>query len=107
MTTPPNALSVDQLNILHRVLSEFSDKIETVGLFGSRATNKARANSDIDLVLYGELDENLTNRIWSLLEDSELAVQVDVAAYHLISYTPLKNHIDKVMVPIFKREDLS
>jgi len=36
--------------------------------WNSRITNIARPNSDIDLVLYGSLDEATVNRIWTLFD---------------------------------------
>ena len=95
-------LSMEQIDTLRRVLA----RIEQVGLFGSRATGRARANSDIDVVLYGVLDEALVDRIWTLCDESDLALKVDVNAYELIEHSALKAHIDQVMQPLFSREEL-
>ena len=100
-------LSNTQVATLHHILAPFAEKIELAGLFGSRATGKARPNSDIDLVLYGALDEALINRIWTLFDESELALKVDVNAYNLITHRGLKAHIDQVMLPLFTREELT
>lgn len=99
-------LSDDQLAIIRGILASSADHIDLVGLFGSRATGKARPNSDIDLVLYGDLDEATLDRIWTLFADSALALKVGVNAYHLITHPPLKQHIDRVMTPLFTQDEL-
>jgi predicted nucleotidyltransferase len=92
-----HGLSDKQLEIIKNVLVPFKDVIKSVGLFGSRATGKYRSNSDIDIVLYGALDEQTADRIFTLINDSNLPVKVDVQVYHLITYLPLKTHIDSIM----------
>ena len=64
---PPNPnlhqLSQQQLAVLRAVLAPFADRIELVGIFGSRATGMARPNSDIDLVLYGDVEAAVVDRL--------------------------------------------
>ncbi len=103
---PKHDLTADQLRIIRDTLAPYAEKIDCVGLFGSRATGTARNNSDIDMVIYGRLDEQLVDRIWSLFDESNLAVKVDINAYHLITYPPLKMHIDSVMHPLLTQADL-
>lgn len=103
---PDHGLSSDQLNIIRGVLSPYALVITQVGLFGSRALGTARPNSDIDLVLYGPLTEAMEDRIWTLFDESSLALKVDVSAYDLLSYPPLRLHIDEVMQPLFEQADL-
>lgn len=103
---PEPTLTERERAVLKGVLSRFADRIERVGVFGSRATGKARPNSDIDLVLYGDVDSDLENRLWTLLEDSDLAVTVDLAAYPLVVHPGLKRHIDATAVTVFTRSDL-
>jgi predicted nucleotidyltransferase len=103
---PDHGLDAKQIDILRRTLATYADKIECAGLFGSRATGKARANSDIDLVLYGALDEGDVIQLHGLFEESLLALKVDIQAYNHITYPPLKKHIDDVMQVLFDRADL-
>ncbi len=91
---------------LRRVLALFSEQIEAAALFGSRATERARENSDIDLVLYGDLTQKHVDRLWTLFEESDLPVTVDVIAYSAGLYPPLKHHIDTCAIPLFARDDL-
>jgi predicted nucleotidyltransferase len=101
-----HGLSDKQLNIMLDVLAPYWHTIELVGIFGSRATGKYRLNSDIDLVLYGSLDEKTADRIARLFEESFLPVKVDVQVYQYITFEPLKAHIDRVMLPLFTQQDL-
>ena len=96
-----NGLTLRDLETIQQVLKPFSAQIEQVGLFGSRATEAYRPNSDIDLVLYGDaLDEQTIDRIGTLFAESSLPYKVDVKAYHLVNYLPLKEHIDTVFQPL-------
>jgi predicted nucleotidyltransferase len=101
-----HGLSPENQAILKAVLKPYASKIETVGLFGSRAQGTYRESSDIDMVLYGSLAKPDIDRLYTLFEESELPVKVDIHAYDLIDYPPLKHHIDKVMIPLFSKKDL-
>ena len=92
--------------VLRDILARYADRIDRVGLFGSRATGAARRNSDIDLVVYGRLDAAGIDRLWTLFEDSPLSVSVDVVAYADDLYPPLRRHIDAMSLPLFSHADL-
>jgi uncharacterized protein len=92
-----------QLKIIADILRPYADKIEMVGLFESRVTGRYRENSDIDLVLYGNLQESDVDRLHTLFAESSLPLKVDVTAYDLVDYPPLKSHIAKVMRPLFAK----
>lgn len=102
-----DSLDTASLDILKSILAEYSQKIERVTLFGSHATGLARANSDIDLVVHGSLSQADVDRLWTLFDDSALSVPVDVIAYNLNIYPPLKRHIDETERPLFQRSDLT
>lgn len=101
-----HGLSTAQITLIRKILLPYAKNIEQVGLFGSRATVKYRPDSDIDLVIYGNLTEEEMNRIWTLFDNSLLPVKVDVRVYDLVDYPPLKNHIDEVMQILFTKENL-
>lgn len=103
---PDCNLNNSQLSIIKSILSPFASSIEKVGLFGSRATGAARENSDIDMVLYGDISEAEIRRIYTLFLESSLPVKVDVVAYNLVAYKPLKEHIDEKMKTLFTKQDL-
>jgi uncharacterized protein len=93
-------------HIVADVLRPYAPFINTVGIFGSRAMGNSRPSSDIDMVLYGALDDRQIQHIWTLFDNSSLAVTVDVLNYQTISHPALKRHIDAVMKPLFQRTDL-
>ncbi len=72
-----------------------------MAVFGSRAQGKHRVNSDLDIVLYGSVDEAVCDRLWTLFHESRLPFAVDVASYSTITYAPLRAHIDAVARPLF------
>ncbi len=92
--------------IVRGVLAPFAERIERVGVFGSRALGNARPQSDIDLVLWGDLDDATLARLWTLFDESGLAVSVDVVAYGPELPPPFRRHIDRVAKPLFLRESL-
>jgi len=95
-----HGLSNNELEQIKGVLAPYRTQIETIGLFGSRATGCYRPNSNIDLVIYGNLDEKALGNIYTRFEESSLPVHVDVQIYELIAYPPLKKHIDEVIKPL-------
>jgi len=99
-------LSDRDRDILRVVLSQFADQIDRVSVFGSRALGRAHSASDIDLAIYGGLDDAVIARIWSLLDESSLAVTVDVVRYDGLAGTSLRRHIDQYAKPLFDRADL-
>lgn len=99
-------ISAEQMTIVREILAPYAKDITCVGLFGSRATGKARPDSDIDLVLYGSVDEATINHLRTDFEDSNLAVTVDIIAYNALAHPPLKEHIDAVMQPLFTQNQL-
>ncbi len=101
-----HGLNPNQILLICHALAPFADAIEQVGLFGSRATGTARLNSDVDLVLYGLRDQRTLDRIHTVFTESLLPFTVDVQAYDLIKYPPLRKHIDDCMQPLFTRQDL-
>lgn len=104
---PNHGLTERQLGIIKEVLAPYAQRIERVGLFGSRAMGTAKPYSDIDMVLYGIFDEALIDRLWTLFDSSDLPLKVDINAYNLIAYPPLKQHIDATMQILFTQSDLT
>ena len=104
MTVP--VLTERERETLLRVLAPFAERIESIGLFGSRATGRARPDSDIDLVIYGDLDAKSERRLWTMFDETDLSVSVDPVAYSRIKNSLLREHIDSVGVQLFTQEDL-
>ena len=92
--------------IVENVLKLFADSIDRVAVCGSRALGTARPASDIDLALFGTLSEAEAARIWTLFDQSALAVNVDIADYSRLAPSSFKRHIDAVAKTLFTREQL-
>jgi predicted nucleotidyltransferase len=68
----------------------------TVRRWGSRAKGTQRPGSDIDLVLWGDLDILRVARIGGELDELPLPYIFDVRAYDAIHHPELKAHVDRV-----------
>jgi uncharacterized protein len=99
-------LSAAQRETLRQILSRYAAQIESVDIFGSRAQGTQRANSDLDLVLHGTLDEAAIDRLWTLFQESNLPFSVDVKSYEQTLYAPLRAHMDTVCNTLFTKEEL-
>ena len=106
MASDGATLTARERDILRAVLSGFAGSIDRAAIFGSRAPGRARSASDIDLVLYGTLDDRSIARIWTLFDESGLAVTVDVVRYEELADGPFRRHIDACAREIFSRGDL-
>ena len=94
-------LNDEQRALILEILSTAQDSIEQVAVFGSRTQGRHRQNSDLDLVLYGSVDEAVCDRLWTLFHESRLPFAVDVISYDVTTYVPLRAHIDAVARPLF------
>lgn len=96
-----HGLSARQLATVRRILEPWADRITAVDVFGSRATGAYRPNSDLDLLLHGDLDDRAVDRLWTLFHESNLPFAVDVTSYDLTTHEPLREHMDRVRQPLF------
>ena len=80
--------------------------IEKVSLLGSKATGTYKSYSDIDLELYGNIDEAKADRLWTCFSESLLPYKVDIYIYRHINYPPLKRRIDQQGQILFTKEQL-
>lgn len=101
-----HGLTPQQLQLMKDILAPYANTIQRVELFGSRAAGTYRDNSDIDLVLHGPVNEDTVNRLWTIFSESALPFKVDVKAYSLTDYAPLKQHMDEVHTLLFTQNDL-
>ena len=72
-------------------------------IFGSRALGRHRPESDVDLALFGDVDDVLAQRIAGELDELPLPYTFDVCAYSEIRHNPLREHIDRVGRRLFVR----
>lgn len=77
-------------------------QIERGVLFGSRAKGIARPNSDIDLALYGDVDELIAERVALEMDELPLPYLFDVKAVCQLNNPELIKHIQRVGVEIYR-----
>ena len=88
---------------LSRIFATYPELTE-VRLFGSRATGKAKAYSDIDLATLGIVDDRRLGRLTLDLEDLDIPQTCDLKAYESINSTLLKRHIDTFGMVIYSKQ---
>lgn len=81
VTAEDHGLSDAELTTINAILAAYRRKIDKACLFGSRACGQYKTYSDIDLVLYGNLEECEVDRI--------------------------KRHIDAMAKVLFTRQEIS
>ncbi|MBI2761510.1 MAG: nucleotidyltransferase domain-containing protein [Chloroflexi bacterium] len=73
-------------------------------VYGSRAKGNFRRESDIDLVLVGVHEDLQAEAVADELDELPLPYHFDVKAYHSIQYEPLRDHIDRIGVTLYRRD---
>ena len=106
MSADNHGLTPAQLDRIKKILAPFAERIDQVVLFGSRASGTFRPSSDIDLALYGPIEEKDVDRLHTLFMESDLPVRVDVVKYQAINSVVLKQHIDQAGVNLFEKREL-
>jgi predicted nucleotidyltransferase len=79
--------------------------IEKVILFGSRALGNYKNGSDIDLAIKGEKGDEIRSLSAHLNEDSPLPYHFDVLDYNTITHQNLLDHIQRVGITIYSRNN--
>ena len=72
-------------------------------LFGSRAKGTAKHYSDIDFAIEGSLNERQIAEVAMKLEELPLPYKFDVKSLASIRHLPLKEHIDRVGITIYRK----
>lgn len=99
-----HGLSDEALRMITAVFREHPE-VSLVKVFGSRAKGTHAPQSDIDLAAWGELDPLRAEAIASDLEDLPLPNRFDVQAFDHIAHEPLREHIERVGIAIYEREN--
>lgn len=95
-------LSEHAHTLLRNVFQGYSE-IEEVRVFGSRAMDKHQNYSDIDLVIFGNIDTLSLGRLAVELDELPLPQTFDVQVYTQITHPDLKKHIDQFGKIIFQQ----
>ncbi|PCJ55920.1 MAG: nucleotidyltransferase [Candidatus Hydrogenedentota bacterium] len=101
-----HGLTSHNLEVIGGILGTLAPKITQVDLFGSRSTGNYRPNSDVDILLHGNLNQEEIDRLWTLFHESNLPLSVDITSYELTHYAPLKAHMDRVRKTLFTQQEL-
>lgn len=79
------------LKIIKEIMGKY--EIEKKLIFGSRAKGDYRYNSDIDIVIFGNIDRRDFNRLLDELLESDCIYKIDLVHFEKISNEDLKNDI--------------
>ncbi len=80
-------------------------QVHSVILYGSRAKENFRPNSDIDLTLKGDnIDLSLLLKIENELDDLLLPYKIDLSIFHKIENKKMVEHINRVGVVFYERD---
>jgi predicted nucleotidyltransferase len=90
------------------VLTQFPE-VEYASIFGSRAKGNYKNGSDVDIALKGkQLSFMILERINSILnEETSMPYRFDVLNYETITNNELKEHIDRVGLVIYHKNNAS
>jgi len=92
-----------ELSLLRDVFTRHPEVV-AVRLFGSRAKGTHSDFSDVDLALTGPATPLQAAAIAGELDELPLPYTFDVCRDGCISYAPLREHIDRVGIPIYRRK---
>ena len=90
------------------VLIQFPE-VELASVFGSRAKGNYKNGSDLDIAIKGkQLSFMIVARINSILnEETSMPYRFDVLNYETITNNELKEHIDRVGLVIYNKNNAS
>lgn len=93
-------------NLFNELLNLFKkENIDKVILFGSRARNDYKNNSDIDLaIIFNSNDNDNYIKLLTKLEELNTLFKFDVIDYNKITNTTLKQEINKDGITIYQKE---
>ena len=96
-------LAPHEIDLIRGVFRRFP-AISEVALYGSRAKGTYRPESDIDLALVGVDDDVQAEAVADELDELPLPYRFDVKGYGGIKYGPLREHIARVGVSLYRRD---
>jgi len=96
-------LSDRDITTLWDIFKKYPD-VKNVFVFGSRAKGTYKQGSDIDLAIMNEgVNDTFIRKMKSDFEDSSLPYTVDLVNYPTLKHPELKDHIDRVGVPLLQK----
>lgn len=97
-------LSPSALSMMSAVFAQHAG-IEKAVLYGSRAKGTWRPQSDIDLALVGDLPPLAAQAVALDLDELALPYLFDVKCYADVRHGPLRQHINRVGIVVYQREN--
>lgn len=96
VSAPPFGLPLASVDALRAVLARHA-RVQRVDVYGSRAMERFRPGSDIDLALRGDAltDADLL-AIDREIDELDLPWKIDLSIYDKIDDAALRDHIDRV-----------
>lgn len=94
------ALTELELELIAGVFRKHPE-IVSAKLFGSRAKDTHTPRSDVDLAVWGNVDALGAEAISSDLDELPLPYRFDVKPFDLIKLPTLREHIERVGIPIY------
>lgn len=82
------------VDAIKELFSRYSE-IQVVKIYGSRAMDNFKYNSDVDFAIIGNFSWDFTGHIYEELDGLPAPFLFDVTDYNRITNEELKNHIDK------------
>ena len=80
-------------------------EVTAAKLFGSRAKGTHTSHSDVDLALWGDIDEIRAESIATELDELPLPYKFDVKPYDRLKLHSLREHIQRVGIPVYPEDD--
>jgi predicted nucleotidyltransferase len=97
-------LSERDIKTIASIFKKFPE-IETVHIFGSRALDKYKAGSDIDLAIINHgISDDIIKKIQIELGESSLPYRVDLINLSALNHTELADHINRVGLPFYIKQ---
>ncbi len=98
-------MTPNTINILEQISTLFASRqnITCAVLFGSRALERERLGSDIDLAIKWDISSHDILDMKLAYDDLYLPYRIDIIAYDTISNPALRDHIDRVGKVIFEK----
>ena len=95
-------LSPREIELMRAVFGH-SPRIAEVVLYGSRAKGTFQPESDVDLALIGVDDDLQAEAVADELDELPLPYRFDVKAFGTIKHEPLRAHIARVGLSLYRR----
>lgn len=96
-------LAIADIEAIRAVFSNYPE-VEKAILYGSRAMDRFKPASDIDLSLIGnKIDSSILSSIEFDLDDLMLPYKFDISIYHKITNPDFTEHINRVGVEFYVR----